>query len=148
MPDPTNTPSGERAAEALLTAVGTLSRRVRQLPVGSGLTIPERAALGRLRRGGPATSAELARQEQISPQSMGATLARLEARGLITRSQDPKDGRRAVMSVTEAGLDLLRSRRNERVQQLAGVLDRDFTPAELEQLLAAAPLLERLGRSI
>ena len=38
----------------------------------------------------PATPGELAKLEQISPQSMGATLASLEARGLVQRRPDPR----------------------------------------------------------
>jgi DNA-binding MarR family transcriptional regulator len=79
---------------------------------------------------------------------MGATLAALEARGLIGRAPDPDDGRRAVMSITDAGLELLRSRRAAKVQQLARALSTDFTPAEVNQLAAVAPLLERLAQSI
>ena len=52
------------------------------------------------------------------------------------------------MSVTDAGLDLLRSRRNAKVRQLARALAAEFTPAELERLADAAPLLERLGQSL
>jgi DNA-binding MarR family transcriptional regulator len=102
----------------------------------------------RLDRGGPATPSALARLEQISPQSMGATLGALEARGLIGRRPDPGDGRRAVMSLTGAGLQTLRNRRNARVEQLSRALSAGFTPSELEQLMAAAPLLERLAQSI
>ena len=72
----------EDVARALLLCVGLLRRRLRQVPVTGALTFPETAALGRLDRGGPAAAADLARQEQISPQSMGATLSELEARGL------------------------------------------------------------------
>ncbi len=79
---------------------------------------------------------------------MGATLSALEGRGLIERAPDPDDGRRAVMSITDAGLELLRSRRNAKVQQLARALSADFSPAERDQLAAAAPLLERLAQSI
>ena len=51
-------------------------------------TVPETSALARLDCHGPAASSELARSEQISPQSMGATLSALEARGLVTRDPD------------------------------------------------------------
>ena len=135
-------------AEALLASMGLLVRRMRQLPTDSGLTIPERSALARLERGGPATSAELAREAQISPQAMGATLAGLAERGLLERGGDPRDGRRVVLSVSKQGLQLLRSKRNTRGQQLATALTREFTPAELKRLMVAAPLLERLGRSL
>jgi len=138
----------EDVARALLVCVGLLRRRLRQTPVGGALTFPETAALGRLDRGGPAAAADLARQEQISPQSMGATLAALEARGLVGRSPDPADGRRVIMSITTAGRRVLNNRRNARVEQLARALSADFSAAEREQLLAAAPLLERLAHSI
>jgi DNA-binding MarR family transcriptional regulator len=79
---------------------------------------------------------------------MGATLAALEARGLVERAVDPEDGRRMILSSTEAGLQVLRDRRNARTEQLARALSSGFSPAELEQLTAAAPLLERLAQSI
>jgi len=135
-------------AESLLAGVGLVVRRMRQLPTEGGLSMPERSALSRLDRGGPATSAELARESQISPQSMGATLAGLTQRGLIERGRDPDDGRRVVLSVTQAGLNLLRSKRSTRSQQIARALTQEFTPAELKRLRAAASLLDRLGRSI
>jgi DNA-binding MarR family transcriptional regulator len=137
-----------QVAAALRVSVGLLVRRMRQIPVEGELTLSETSALARLDRGGPTTPGALAKQEQISPQSMGATLAALEARGLIERAPDPDDGRRAVMSITDAGLALLRSRRNAKVQQLARALSTDFTPDELDQLAAVAPLLERLAQSI
>ena len=69
-------PQTEGVAEgAAVVRMGLLRRRLRQVPVAGALTFPETAALGRLDRGGPAAAADLARQEQISPQSMGATLS-------------------------------------------------------------------------
>jgi DNA-binding MarR family transcriptional regulator len=79
---------------------------------------------------------------------MGATLGSLEVRGLVQRCPDPQDGRRAVMSLTEAGLETLRNRRNARTEQLAKALSSEFTHTELEQLMAATPLIERLAQSI
>jgi DNA-binding MarR family transcriptional regulator len=138
----------EAVAQALLEGVGRLARRIRQLPAVGELTLPERTALSRLDRDGPATSAELARQQQVSPQSMGATLARLEQQDLIERRRDPDDGRRIVLSVTTAGRKLLRAKRSVRVQQLSDALADGFSPAERNRLMAAAPLLERLARTI
>jgi DNA-binding MarR family transcriptional regulator len=134
----------ENVARALLLCVGLLRRRLRQTPVVGELTFPETAALGRLDRGGPAAAADLARKEQISPQSMGATLAELETRGLVKRQPDPSDGRRILLSISAGGRRELNRRRNARVEQLAAGLE-DFTEAELCQLAAAAPLIERLA---
>jgi DNA-binding MarR family transcriptional regulator len=138
----------DQLAGELRTSLGLLLRRLRQAPAAGELTLPETAALARLDRGGPATSADLARAEQISPQSMGTTLAALEARGLVVRAADPADGRRAVMSLSEAGLQALRARRNSRTEELARALSSGFSDAELDRLRAAAPLLERLAQSI
>ncbi|MCW2529800.1 MAG: transcriptional regulator [Pseudonocardiales bacterium] len=142
-----NTSDADKAASALFVSVGLLRRRLRQVMVPGDLTFGEIAALARLERCGPATSADLARQEQISPQSMGATLARLESTGLVARGVDTRDARRVVLSITDAGLRALTTRREARVEQLAGALG-TFTKTELRQLLAAAPLIERLADSL
>ena len=138
-------------ASALRDSIGLLRRRLRQVKAeraAGGLTLPESAALVRLDRGGPATSSMLARQEQISPQSMGATLAGLQARGLVGRQPDPLDGRRVVLSITEAGRQVLRDRQGEHTQLLARALAAGFTPGEVDVLRAAVPLLERLAERI
>jgi DNA-binding MarR family transcriptional regulator len=134
----------EDVARALLLCVGLLRRRLRQTPVAGELTFPQTAALGRLDRGGPAAAADLARAEQISPQSMGATLAELETRGLIKRAPDPADGRRILLSISASGRRELNRRRNARIEQVAEALA-NFTEAELAQLAASAPLIERLA---
>jgi DNA-binding MarR family transcriptional regulator len=141
-------PDVHEVAGALRVSIGLLLRRLRQAQADGELTLPESSALTRLDRGGPATSSALARLEQISPQSMGATLSALEARGLVERRPDPGDGRRVVISLTEAGLQALRDKRNARIEQLARALSSGFTRSELQQLMAAAPLLERLAQSI
>ncbi|HUA29999.1 MAG TPA: MarR family transcriptional regulator [Streptosporangiaceae bacterium] len=135
-------------AESLRESVGLLLRRLRQLPGVGELTLPESAALTRLDRGGPTTASALARLERISPQSIGATLAGLEARGLVERRSDPQDGRRVVLSVTDAGHKTMRNRRSARTENLARALSTGFTRSELDLLTAAAPLLERLALSI
>jgi DNA-binding MarR family transcriptional regulator len=135
-------------AAALQVAIGLLVRRLRQVHMPGELTLAETWALKRLDSAGPATSSELARQDRISPQSMGVTLAVLEQRGLIERRRDPADGRRVVLSVTEAGHKLVHDRRGARAEQYATALRDGFTASERDQLLAAAPLLERLAEKL
>jgi DNA-binding MarR family transcriptional regulator len=141
-------PDVRQVAEALRLSIGVLLRRLRQTPPDGGLTMPESVALARLEKNGPLTSSELAKLERISPQSMGATLAALQKRGLIERRADPGDGRRALLSLSKAGRQVRRSRSDARTSQLADALAGGFTRAELKQLMAAAPLLERLAESI
>jgi DNA-binding MarR family transcriptional regulator len=144
----TQDPDIQQLAGMLRVSIGLLLRRLRQVQAEGELTLPESSALARLDRGGPATPTALAKLEQISPQSMGATLGALEARGLVERRPDPEDGRQVVISATEAGLQALRNRRNARTEHLAQALSTGFTHSELEQLMAVAPLLERLAQSI
>ena len=118
----------EQVAAALYLSVGLFKRRLRQMPAEGELSLPESSALRRLERGGPATVTALAKAEQISVQSMGATLHTLEVRRLIDRRPDPADGRRSVMSVTETGLAALNDKRNARIAQLARALAAGFTP--------------------
>jgi DNA-binding MarR family transcriptional regulator len=144
----TGDPDVRDVAAALRVSIGLLLRRMRQVRVEGELTVPETSALARLDRNGPATSSALAKLDQISPQSMGATLSALEARGLIERRPDAKDGRRVVLSVTEAGRRVLRDKRDARTAQLAQALAAGFTRDELRQLTVAAPLLERLAQGL
>jgi DNA-binding MarR family transcriptional regulator len=146
MPD--QDPDLRTVANELRVSIGMLVRRLRQAQIAGELSLPETTALARLDRGGSMTSSALARIEQISAQSMGATVARLEARGLAKRTPDPEDGRQFVISLTKAGMRALWNRRNVRTGLIAEALEREFTPAEIRRVAAAAPLIERLARTI
>ncbi|MEX5708765.1 MarR family transcriptional regulator [Parafrankia sp. FMc6] len=135
-------------AAGLRLSMSLLGRRLRLVQPDGELTVGEIAALVRLERGGPTTAAALAKQETISPQSMGATLGGLEGRGLVERRPDPDDGRRVILSLADAGREALRDRRNARSEQLARALSSGFDDDELACLKAAAPLLERLAQRI
>ncbi len=114
-------------ASALQVSIGLFMRRLRQSSVQADLSLPEISALSRLERAGSATTSDLARVEQITPQAMGATLAALEERGLVERRPDPADGRRVAMSVTTAGQQALQNKRGARTEQLAKALAGGFT---------------------
>ena len=141
-------PEPAEVAAALQVSIGLFMRRLRRAPVRGELTMPEMSALTRLDRAGSATASALARAEQITPQAMGATVAELTRRGLAQGRPDPADGRRTVLSLTEAGQRLVRTKRSTRTQQLAKALADGFTPEELQTLFAAASLIERLGESV
>ena len=141
-------PDAHEVAAALRVAIGTVYRRLRQSSTNDELTLAESATLSRLERGGPASSSELARYDRISPQSMGVTVAALEDRGLIERRRDPGDGRRIVLSVTEAGRQLIHDKRGARTSQIAAALGDGFSGDELSRLKAVVPLLERLAEKL
>ncbi len=64
------------------------------------------------------------------------------------RAPDPEDGRRAILTLTAAGADLLTRRRSARSEHLSVALESAFTRSEIKQLQAAAPLIERLAQHI
>lgn len=135
-----------RAAGDLRALVGRLARRLRQTSVVGELTLSQASVLSLLEREGPATPGVLATRERISPQSMGAILISLEALGLVSRTPDPTDGRSLVISLTEAGLQVVQGARRHREERLAHALADHFTAEEQQVLIAALPLLERLAR--
>ena len=135
-------------ASALRVGIGLFVRRLQQSSVRPDLSLSELSALSRLERAGAATTSDLARVDQITPQAMGATLAVLEERGMVERRPDPSDGRRVTISVTTIGQQALRNNRSAQIEQLAKVLASGFTQGEIETLRAAAPLIERLGESL
>jgi DNA-binding MarR family transcriptional regulator len=132
-------------ATRLRISIGTFRRRSHEALSEGDLTGPQLTALSRLDRLGAVTTAELARREQITPQAMGATVAVLEGRGLVTRTADPADGRRRLLTVTEAGRAVLRSERSAVADRMATAMATSFTSEEIATLDAAAPLIERLA---
>ena len=135
-------------AGELRIGVGLLIRQLRKLQLDDDLATPELAALARLDRGGSMSAAELARLERISPQSMGATLAKLEARGLVERTADEHDRRRIILSITAAGRSIFVARRSARDVIIERALASELNEHELRQLQAAVPYLERLARRL
>ena len=79
---------------------------------------------------------------------MGVILSALESRGFVARRADPNDGRRIVMSLTRAGRDFVLRRRDAATEVIARSLAANFTASEVEQLRAAATLIERLAQTL
>ena len=132
-------------ATRLRVSLGAFRRRAHETATEGDLTGPQLTALSRLDRFGPATTAELARREQISPQAMGATVASLEQRGLVARVPDATDGRRSILALTPAGQTAIRSGRSAIADRIAAALEESFSSQERAILEAAAPLIERLA---
>lgn len=132
-------------ATRLRVGVGAFQRRAREATTEGELTGPELTAMSRLDRRGPATTAELARLEQITPQAMGATVASLERRGLVAREPDAGDRRRSILTLTADGRNAVGSGRSALVDRIAAVLDASFTDEEIATLDAAALLMQRLA---
>jgi DNA-binding MarR family transcriptional regulator len=132
-------------AGELRVTLSKLSRRLREQAHAADLTGAQKSVLLRLERDGPATVSTLARAEGVRPQSLGATVAALEAMSLITGSPDPSDGRQTILSLTSACREWIRAVREAREDWLIGAIQAQLSPEEQEQLTAAIPLLTRLA---
>ena len=95
---------------------------------------------------GPATVGELAEWERVSAPTMSRTVAGLVEAGWIERSGDPDDGRRVIVTMTDAGRSLLARTRRARDEWMTVRLD-GLSPEEIGRLEAALPLLERIATS-
>ena len=127
----------------LTHAVGLLLRRMRAAAV-HGLSLAEGSVLMRLANDGAATIAELARAESVRPQSMGATIAALEARGLVERKPHPTDGRQINIAISPQGAALRASIRSAKHSWLARAVTQ-LDKREQETLFAAGEIIKRLA---
>ena len=147
MPDTPPDPEIERAlavARDLRVLNGKLRRRLREQAAVGDFTPSQAAALLRLESDGPATVTTLARLEGVRPQSMGATIAVLEAAGLVVGAPDPADGRQTVISLSPAAVKTFKAGRAAREDWLFRSIRARFTAKEQKSLAAGVELLKRL----
>jgi DNA-binding MarR family transcriptional regulator len=137
-------------ATALRISVSRLARRLRIERVALGLqpdlSDTQLAALATLVNHGPMTPGELAEHEKVQPPSMTRVIAVLDERSLVARAPHLTDRRQVVLTVTDAGRDLVYQTRRLREAWLARRL-RELSPQERATLRAAAPILEKLSQS-
>ena len=145
---PVKRPTPEELAEQLREITVALRRRARAESVdktvpGETLPYPQLSVLKRLEADGPATTADLARAEAMTPQSMGAIVAALETVRYVTRRDDSSHGRRRLVSMTAAGRRALAVNRAVRLRWAANVIAEQFDADEQRTLAAALSLLRR-----
>lgn len=146
----TRTPTVRRVtpvavAVVLREAITRLNRRLRQTrPVGD-LTIAQISALQSLDSAGALTPRELAEVERVQPPTMTKIVARLDERGLVSRTPHPTDGRQAILAPSEQGRRLMAEYRRTRDEWLAQRLAR-LTPEELQTVQRAAEILGRIAK--
>jgi DNA-binding MarR family transcriptional regulator len=136
-------------AQDVRLAVGRLARRIRQiysLDREGGATFTEAAILVRLEREGPVSPGELAGREKVTSQAIAAVVTELQRRGLVRRGTDPADGRKVIVSITDAGRAVLRDNEQAVARALIRALT-PLTPDELRRLDEAVPLLNRLAET-
>jgi DNA-binding MarR family transcriptional regulator len=123
--------------------IGRVVRQMRAAAAQHELSLTESAVLARLGREGPATTAELARAENMRPQSMSAAVATLEERGLVERKPHPSDGRQTNIALTEKGAVVRSSTKDLKRAWLAQATAR-LADEERQILSRAGDILKRL----
>jgi DNA-binding MarR family transcriptional regulator len=128
-------------ASDLRVVLGQLIRRLRaehRFPLSQG------TVLGRLDREGSQSVSDLAAAERVRPQSMAQTVGDLEQAGFVERRPDPRDGRRALVNLTEAGRAELTADRRRREGWLVRAIE-ELPPDDRATVERAIVLLRRLA---
>jgi DNA-binding MarR family transcriptional regulator len=124
-------------------AIGLLVRRVRAAAASHELSLTESAVMARLAKGGPATTADLARAESMKPQSMGTTIAALEEMGMVERKPHPTDGRQVNIELTARGAAIRKSAKDAKRTWLAHAVAQ-LDKQDQATLFAAGEIIKRL----
>ena len=132
----------EELAHELWCVLGPLLRRVLGC---KAMPFTQLSVLSRLERDGAGTTSELAAHERVRPQSMAATVAELQGRGLVDRAPDPSDGRKILIRLTEAGVQTLRRERAASQEWLRLALAEHLETAERAELGRSLRLIGRLA---
>lgn len=136
----------ERDATELALALRLLVRRIRATVPSEAreLSWTQMAVIKRLDTEGPATTAELARSEGVKPQSMGATVVALAARGIVERTPHPSDGRQMNIGLTAKGAAMRKSDKDAKQTWLAQAIAK-LDAKEQKNLPIVTELIKRLA---
>jgi DNA-binding MarR family transcriptional regulator len=134
------------AVAEFMQSIGLLVRRARAAAATHELSWTESAVMSRLDKGGPATTADLARAEAMRPQSMRATVAALEEMGFVQRKPHPTDGRQVYIELTPEGAAVRKSTRDAKRTWLAQAVAKLDEP-QRETLFAAGEIIRSLINS-
>ncbi|AYE97658.1 MarR family transcriptional regulator [Mycobacterium paragordonae] len=138
MPD-----SDARLAADLSLAVMRLARQLRFRNASSPVSLTQLSALTTLANEGAMTPGALAIRERVRPPSMTRVIASLADEGLVDRAPHPVDGRQVLVSVSEAGAELVRAARRARQEWLADRLA-TLDDAQRDILRSASDLISTL----
>jgi DNA-binding MarR family transcriptional regulator len=127
----------------LRIAIMRLSRRLRQERSDTEISGSQFSTLGWIHSEGPLTIGRLAELERVTAPSMNRTVNCLVDAGYAVRSSSPDDGRKVLVTATEAGSRVVletRKRRDAWIAKRYAAL----SPDERETLARATTILGRL----
>ena len=127
-------------------ANGRLARRLRQEKADNELGSGQFSALGVLHMHGPLTLTELSEFERVTPPSMTRTVKCLVDAGLVTRTDSALDGRKVVLSTTEAASEMMTETRKRRDAWLVQRISR-LSPEQHRVLADATRIMKEIADS-
>lgn len=140
-------PPPEGTALGLMWAMTRLRARLRsEAPIDDlPVTWSHLTVLHRVVEQGPLTATELAHAEHVRRQSMAETLTGLRAAGLVSDGRDPNDGRKVLVSATEAGRAVVERSSATREAWLSKAISGTLSVEERRVLDQAAAIMDRLA---
>jgi DNA-binding MarR family transcriptional regulator len=130
-------------AEALRRSVSSFVRAVRH---GAGtVKSAQSETLELLESLGPMNVATLAERRGVTHQTMRSVVAGLETEESVQQHADPSDRRSRLVSITPEGQLVLARGRAARACHIGEAIRTLLSPADLELLQAAIPILDRLS---
>jgi DNA-binding MarR family transcriptional regulator len=139
-----SSPPSEAEVALITRAVTQLARKLRSKRPKASVTVAAVGLLATLHQRGPMPAVELARFQNLKPQSVSRLIARLDQDGLIQREPDPKDQRALLISITDTGRRALKHDMQARREWLGGAIAEALSPAERRTLAEAALYMLRI----
>jgi DNA-binding MarR family transcriptional regulator len=141
----TNLQTDLQLASELRTVVTRLIKKLRSKSSVSGvLSLTERSTIALLDQHKELLPNELAAMEKITTQSMSQILNHLLELGYITRRVSETDKRKAIISLSKSGQNILYKVRNERDEWLNKALEETCSAKEQDLLRRALVPLTKL----
>ncbi|GAA2119013.1 MarR family winged helix-turn-helix transcriptional regulator [Actinomadura napierensis] len=136
-------PDGGLDVDELASAIVDFNGHFIRLPAVRRLNFSALSVLHTLAHRGPLRLTDLLATEQLKQPALTSLVAKLAAEGLVARRADPSDGRAVLLSLTEEGGRIVRSRHADRVARLARLVAH-LDEHERRALADAIPVLVRL----
>ncbi|MET7426761.1 MarR family transcriptional regulator [Dactylosporangium sp. NPDC005555] len=129
--------------DALTTLIEDFNTLFIRLPMVQRLGFSSLSVVHTLSRRGPMRLTALTATEQLTQPAITSLVQRLEEDGLVERRPDPSDGRAVLVSLTDAGAEVVRSRHGNRVDRLAELIA-ELDTTQQDAIARAMPALRRI----
>ncbi|MGC8613934.1 MAG: MarR family winged helix-turn-helix transcriptional regulator [Conexivisphaera sp.] len=137
-----NNAAADDPVASLMDALLMASRRLRAwMREGSGVTVPQFRVLSFLHTRDSSSLSELASHLGVTPPSASRLVESMASHGLLKVEEDPRDRRRLLLRLTDAGRGALSSARAYALSALSARL----SGISREEVLAASAVLRTLA---